>query len=156
MKVKYTSGPKAGQEEHVSNEIGRVIVGTGLAEEVETSLFPKFGDFKIPEPKWAVLVTRGSEAVDNPNPVKMLVIEMRLADTIARFSGHPNIVNARREWQGGGVWLSGFGRECPKALVDEYRHEWERHPELRGEKYRPKVQMDGDPAKHEGPRTVNL
>jgi hypothetical protein len=140
MKIKYLSGPKSGQIEFVQNQVGSVVVGAGLAEEItdgavtapnihgeETYRLPKPGDYRALVPEWAVEVRRDAR------DLAVLVITMKCGDMIVHFCGHPERVNARKQWQDGSRWLNGFGRECPQEIAKEYERRWKDNPKLRGE-----------------------
>jgi hypothetical protein len=125
MKIKYLSGPKAGQIEHVQNQVGGVVCGAGLAEEVsdgavtapnmhseETYRLPRPGEARIPEPVWDVVEV----SVVKP----YLAIQMTIGAEKFLYAGRPEHVNARKEWQGGGRYLNPFGRAVPEEIVKRY------------------------------------
>ena len=140
MKIRYLNGPKAGQIEFVQNQIGNVVVGAGLAEEVdaastETGKLPKPGSAPVPEPHWEVSVERHSQ--DSP---AWLAIKMTIGPiapstgkpgTTCFYAGDPQYANARKEWEGGGCYLNHFGREVPAAILADYTRRWNEYPQLR-------------------------
>lgn len=138
MKIRYLSGPKQNQSEHVENSVGRFAVSAGLAEEIvtgevtapgpggrdETYRLPKPGDVAPPVDRWAVSVMQfGTKS--------HLVITLESGSFKAFYFGEPGHVNDKRVWQGGYRYLNGFGRACPEAIVAEYKKQFKRNPELR-------------------------
>lgn len=138
MQIRYKA---TGELSHVENAFGRALIAEGRAEEVnpgefvtapkisgsETYRLPKPGDAKPPQPHWDV-VTVGES-------VKRLAIKLNCGDLTLYYTGTPERANARREWQGGGRWLNGFGREVPKEIQKQYADLRKRHKELRGGVY---------------------
>lgn len=128
MLVKIKS---SGAEVHLDKAVGFALVQTGLAEEVKgapkPSRLPQPGQFTPPEPQWSVglhSTTRGQ---------KFLAIEMRVGARVELFFGHPDLVNASQEREGGGYrHLNGFGRTVPNEIVQKYAAAWRADFDVRG------------------------
>lgn len=120
MKIKYTSGPKAGQEEHVENSIGRFAINAGLGVQIETQAdrqarLPKPGDATV-QPKWSVIELEGMVTTARCHAIKLEVLHQ-----ISFYTGDPKRIR-----------LIG-GRVPPPEIVKDYTYEWEHRPELRAE-----------------------
>lgn len=63
---------------------------------------------------------------------KELVIQCTVAKQEIYYSGKPENANLRREWEGGGRFLNGFGRAVPDDICALYGREWKKCPTLRG------------------------
>jgi len=130
MKIRILA---SNEVKHVENSLGSTLISAGLAEPtqdpVTDSPLPKPGDFKIPEPKWSVIVHPWSHPLRETRSV--LFIQMNFMHGSVQYCGHPKKVNARVEWPGGGRYLNPFGRPVPPEIVAEYTKQWNAHEELR-------------------------
>jgi hypothetical protein len=118
MKIKYLSGPKAGQEEHVPNDVGRFGISSGLAELVgespadQASRLPKFGDAGRQIPSWEVTTYTGVER-------KYLAIKFSLGQRTEFYSGPPKDIRRIGGWT------------PPQTIISEYAKQYRAYPELR-------------------------
>jgi hypothetical protein len=168
MKIKYLSGPRTGQIEHVQNSIGNLAVGAGLATEVprdpsvslidenRANLRAEIGAPQIPPPIFSVKEKKAADSANSEGSI--LVIELKLGDAVSFFTGDPERANARKEWPvpGGGTsgrYLNGLGREIPAAILKEYKKRWKNNPELRGANFAVRAEVPGDPNMHTAART---
>ncbi len=120
----------------VTNEradIARALVRQGMAEALE----PDTGDAKndyLPKPYtasnpvifWDVITRHRADGKDEL--AISLVVNGRQP---IFYQGKPENVNKRQEWDGGGRWLSGLGRECPEEVVKRYKKLWKSNDQLR-------------------------
>jgi hypothetical protein len=124
MRIKYLSGPKAGQEEQVQNQIGNVVVGAGLAVAIPSDEPPRdsMGLLTIPPPpvhtrgnltpEWDVIVMTYGDA-------KYLTMTVKLLSQVATYSGHPDFFPPRL-----GCW------PIPDDIRNYYRREYVNNPAL--------------------------
>jgi hypothetical protein len=120
-----------GEISNVRGDIAREMVKLGVAEIIGESpaevaaRLPKPGDAVTPEPRWSVEVV-GLET-------KHLAIQMLIGvqNNQTLYIGHPDSVNARKEWPGGGRYLNGFGRAVPDEIAREYKRQWKASESLR-------------------------
>ncbi|HKN76410.1 MAG TPA: hypothetical protein VJW94_14620 [Candidatus Acidoferrum sp.] len=114
MLVKFLNG----KEEHLPLEVARGFIASGQAEEI------------IPPVKKADWSNHWSlEVVGLQHPV--LTLCLRRHTQVQGYTGHPDAVNERVEWPGGGRWRN-FGVEVPREWVKEYSMAWEKNRALRG------------------------
>ncbi len=124
MKIRYLSGPKAGQEEQVQNQIGNVVVGAGLAVEIPSNEPPRdsMGYLTIPAPppgtrqkltpEWEVIVlTCGDD--------RYLAITVKLLNQMSTYTGSPDYFPKRL-----GCW------PIPDDIKEFYRREYVNNPAL--------------------------
>jgi hypothetical protein len=127
MLIKFQNG----NEQHVSNEVGRGFITAGLAEEVKKVVVPAV-------PQWSVirdasgyvaikleLGTIGPGATardDGGNPVRGV---KPTPQSVSFYHGDPDSIHDRRRWtaQGptGEPYCSAFGRQVPAEIIDQYR-----------------------------------
>lgn len=122
MKIKYLAGPKAGQEEHVENKIGTVVVGAGLAVEIPSNEPPRdsMGLVTIPAPapgtrqkltpEWEVIVL-------NVGDDQFLAIKVTLLHQKSLYTGSPDYFPSRL-----GCW------PIPDDIKNFYRREYVNNP----------------------------
>lgn len=132
-------------------DIARALIRQGMCEEVprdpsisiqdenRANLCAEIGAAKIPAPEWSVRMLDANDASNQGG--RLLVIEMKLGGATFRFAAPPDRANARREWDGGGVYLSGFGRAVPDSILKSYTRQWNENPEQRGQSL--KTVLDG-------------
>ncbi|MGA8167914.1 MAG: hypothetical protein WB813_11550 [Candidatus Acidiferrales bacterium] len=120
MRVKFINGPKAGEIGHLERHVADGLVAAGLAEIVPEEK-PAPVSF---EPEWEIVYSGGAVAQ------KIVTIILRVCGRVYRYTGHPQLVNAVRSWDGGQRYVN-FGRECPEAIVREYSRIWNEFPEYR-------------------------
>jgi hypothetical protein len=126
MKIRYLSGPKAGQEEQVQNQIGNVVVGAGLAEVIPSNEPPRdqMGHVTIPppplhvrgnlKPEWDVIVmTYGADRY------RYLTITVKLLNQVSTYTGSPDHFPPRL-----GCW------PIPDDIKAYYRREYLNNPAL--------------------------
>jgi hypothetical protein len=120
----------------VTNEradMARALVRQGLAEALE----PDTGDEKNaylpakctaskPVVLWDV-ITRHKATGGGELAIQLVVN----GASPLFYLGKPENVNKRQEWEGGGRWLSGLGRECPEEIVKLYKKQWKSNENLR-------------------------
>jgi hypothetical protein len=117
---------------NVRADIAREMIKLGVATALdpldtsEGSRLPKYQPAAVPEPSWEVCVHNGSQGA------KTLCIRMTLPNVVVDYTGSPADANRRLEWQGGGRWLNGFGREVPTEILKIYNRQYKDNPSLRG------------------------
>jgi hypothetical protein len=125
-----------GEVSNVRGDIAREMIKLGVAEALDslgpdtgenTSKLPKYNPTAVQEPSWEVTVHQGAQGA------KVLVIRMTLNNGTYDYAGLPKDANRRREWPGGGLYLSGFGRAVPKEILKQYEKSYDANSELRGE-----------------------
>ena len=118
MKVRYENG----EVSSVRNDLGRELVRAGIATLVENEpdgrCLPKPGDYKVPAPRWSV-----ETVATHTGHVLAVVMRLGNSDPVL-YAGSPKFINARREWQGGGRFVNGFGRRVPDETVKQYAQLW--------------------------------
>jgi len=131
MKIRYLTGPAAGEVRHVENSIGRDAIDSGRAEAVldrtPTQVFEWKAKDGPPESNVAVPVIKPKfyTAIINPPTTdrKFLVLACEILNRKDYFSGDPETITDRD-----------FGRPVssisPEALA-AYAKQWNEHPELR-------------------------
>jgi hypothetical protein len=131
MKIKYLSGPKAGQVDHVENSVGRFAVGAGLAEQIATDAGPirdAMGLVTIPAPKPGSPIRKTNPewevSVINVGIRSFLAIKVTTLNQSALYSGLPE-----RTPKNIGGW------PVPKDVADSYRREYVNSPAMRDEIY---------------------
>jgi hypothetical protein len=112
MKIKYLSGPKAGQIEYVQNQIGNVVVGAGLAEIALDPTAPGAGPRL--QPQWSV------EEMDKITTARFLAIRLLFGAQDAFYAGDPDALTVKT-----------FGRAVPDATFQDYKQRWKANPGLR-------------------------
>jgi len=125
MLVKFTSGPRAGESVHLPPLEARTLISGGFAEEVVTAKPGENNLEKIRRHQRESNPPAKPDAVEwfvdfTGNIQRFIAIVMKIGATTVTYGGDPARVNAVRRWDGGQQWLSGFGRECPEAVVREY------------------------------------
>jgi hypothetical protein len=114
MKVHFQNG----REEYLPHDVARGFIAAGLATEV------------IPTPKPVDNSPHFSvELIGLECPT--LTIVMRRGTSITGFSGHPDSINDRQDWEGGGRFRQ-FGIAVPADVCEKYKHAWKANPALRG------------------------
>jgi hypothetical protein len=114
-----------GQVSNVRGDIAREMVKLGVAEILPE--FPKPGEAVLPPEEWAVVLIGGYKGGN-----KHLAVQLKMGPQVFLFWDNPRLINARREWQGGGRYINGFGRAVPAAVADEYTKRWNQNEALRG------------------------
>jgi len=129
MRVRYLNNNR---EDHVERNLGQSLIRAGIAVEV-------------PTPKTPAPVRQFSIVIENYNDgrtldKKVVAIRMDYGKTVAHYFGKPELINARKEWPGGGRYLNGFGCAVPDEIVREYAKVWKKNEDLR----LPKEVLDPD------------
>ena len=126
-----------GEVSNVRGDIAREMVKLGVAEIISDGTveavgekpyrLPRPADLQVPLPEWKVGTAR---TVDE---VHFLAIVLNVGHNHITYFGEPRLVNAKVRTVGGGTrWFSGFGRECPAEIVEEYTRRWNADASLRG------------------------
>jgi hypothetical protein len=118
-------------------DIARALIRQGLCEALEadtnapegegvSKLPPKFNaaNFVKLDPAWEVTVLGDHDQ-------KVLAIRMTLGSAVYSYTGKPEHANAKVVWDGGGRYVSGFGREIPGDILKLYTEQWNRNRNLR-------------------------
>jgi len=128
MRIRYLN---TGNLDHVDRNLGQSLIRAGIAEEVKSdksaqSSLETLRQFQreMNSPASPDKVNWTVELVGTTQ--KALCIVMRVGAYQVCYGGDPKTVNARCEWPGGGRFLSGFGRACPQAVIDEYSRAYKR------------------------------
>lgn len=125
MKIRILA---SGEIRHIDNSTGSALVSAGLAESLSATddkpgRLPRAGDAVVPQPIWEVVVIKSAQPV--------LAIRMTIGTQDALYTGDPKKVNARVEWNGGGRFTNGFGREVPEEIAKQYAKQWKSNDHLR-------------------------
>jgi hypothetical protein len=135
MKIKYLSGPRAGESAHVENSVGHFAISAGLAElvdareEANSLAFVRDQNAKNPpdlSPRFAVVLFghSGSEA-------GLYAIEMRQgaknAERVTKYYGDPDSIHDRKNYDGS-AYCSAFGWPVPEEIREKYRQVYKKHP----------------------------
>jgi len=136
MKIK---SKLTGEVSNVRGDIAKEMVKLGVAEYVpldpavslldvaRANLQETMGTPAPVQPVWEVLVR------DLPvSGKKELVIQCAVGQQKTYYSGKPENVNLRRQWEGGGRYLNGFGRAVPDEICEGYLKAYKKFPTLRG------------------------
>lgn len=122
MRIRYLNN---GNFDHVDRNVGQSLIRAGIAEEVSET---KPGQSSLDALREHQRAMNPPAPPDQPRwsveylglVQKAWFVVLRVGAYAVKFGGDPKLVNARRTWEGGGMWLSGFGRECPESVVKEY------------------------------------
>jgi len=121
VKIKYTTGPRAGETEHVENNVGRFAVAAGLATEVGGEIrAPGEPPYALPKPGAAPAPTPKFEVTEYVGVTRRyLAIKMSILANTTFFTGNPKAIKLVGGWP------------VPDDIRRDYAKQWERHPDLR-------------------------
>jgi len=128
MLIKYLSGPRVGQTEHVQNQIGQFAIGSGLAEEIPSApdkrvVTGREAPYRLPQPGDAKNTLRPSftvEICEGFQEDNFLAIVLRIAGRKEVFAGEPGKLTEKQ-----------LGQKVPDAIREEYARQWKAYPNLR-------------------------
>jgi hypothetical protein len=144
MKIKIFA---SGEVKHISNEIGSTLISAGLAELTDAPVTGTEGKSHIDlqrehlaasiaaspkpnlTPKFSIVTVPYN---DGQVPDKhVLAIRQDIGPQHFLYAGKPELVNAKRTWDGGFRYLSGFSCEVPGDIVESYTRQWKKNKHLR-------------------------
>lgn len=123
MKIRYLTGPAAGEVRHVENSIGRDAIDSGRAEAVFDRTPTQVFEWKDGKPTPIVKPTFSVGIISGPTGRKFLALSCEILHRKDYFSGDPDTITDKD-----------FGRpvsSIPPDVLADYAKKWNANPELR-------------------------